>query len=395
MTKRPIAPLALEGLAPAAPPTGRPEITWIAPGELLVDAVYQRDLSDASRRLIRRIVEGWDWRRFKPPIAAWTEEGLEVIDGQHSAIAAATHPAIIEIPVVVVDAAERTDRASAFLGHNRDRIAISTAQMHAAAVAAGDEAAARVERVCAAAEIRLLRMPPSGAQYKARETIAVAMVAGLVKRRGEATAVQVLRILGDAGCAPVAASQMRAVEALLTEAEFGDLDPEALARTIQDLGAVPAEKEAKAFAATHCTPLWRGLAAVWFKAGKKRRRPAAGIPAAAAPAVVPAVAERALLQDPTSEPKSQQASAPSHAPRAVIVERTNRAAPRPISLARVVLGEETSAPRAAPARRQRPALGGWKPGDISKRCVSCEEVFEGALTATECELCAYGSGAAA
>lgn len=395
MTKRPIAPLALDGLTPAAPPTGRPEITWIAPGGLLVDAVYQRDLSDGSLRLIRRIVEGWDWRRFKPPIAAWTDAGLEVIDGQHSAIAAATHPAIVEIPVVVVEAAERTDRASAFLGHNRYRIAITTAQMHAAAVAAGDEAATRVERVCAAAEIQLMRMPPSRSEYQPRQSIAVAMVAGLVKRRGEATAVQVLRILGDAGCAPVAAAQIRAVEALLTDAEFGDLDPDALARTIQDLGTVPAEKEAKAFAANHCVPVWRGLAATWFKAGKKRRRPAAGIPAAAAPAVAPAVAESAPLQGPTLAPKSQQASAPSHASRAVVVERTGRAAPRPISLARVVLGEETSAPRGAPGRRQRPACGGWKPGSISKRCVSCEEVFEGDLTATECELCAYGDDEAA
>ena len=72
MGKRSISPLDLPDIVPGAPPTSAPEITQIKPTELLVDDAYQRNLSDKSLALIRRIVSGWDWRRFKPPVAAWT-----------------------------------------------------------------------------------------------------------------------------------------------------------------------------------------------------------------------------------------------------------------------------------------------------------------------------------
>jgi hypothetical protein len=42
-------------------------------------------------------VANWDWRRFKPPVVARTATGLEVIDGQHTAIAAASHPDVLQI----------------------------------------------------------------------------------------------------------------------------------------------------------------------------------------------------------------------------------------------------------------------------------------------------------
>ena len=60
MSKRHITALPMEGAVPGTPATTKPELTWILPSELLVDEVYQRDLSPASHKLIRRIVEGWD-----------------------------------------------------------------------------------------------------------------------------------------------------------------------------------------------------------------------------------------------------------------------------------------------------------------------------------------------
>lgn len=205
--KRSVTALDLPGVTPASPPTPRPEITWIALGELLVDESYQRDLSDASVRLIRRIVEGWDWRRLKPPIAAWTDEGLEVIDGQHTAIAAVTHGGIAEIPVVVVEAVERVDRAQAFIGHNRDRLIVTAPQMHHAALAAGDAEALKVARVCAAADIELLRLPPARGVYRARTTIAVAAVRAVVAAEEEIDATWILRTLADAGITPLGVAQ--------------------------------------------------------------------------------------------------------------------------------------------------------------------------------------------
>ncbi|TGD99318.1 hypothetical protein [Methylobacterium nonmethylotrophicum] len=132
-----MAAQALAEIHPGQPTTPKPGVTWIKPTDLLVKAGCQRDLSEASLRPIRRIVERWDWRRFKRPIVAWTEDGLAVIDSQHSAIAAATHPGIDLIPVVVVDAAAQVERAQAFVGHNRDRIAVTAIQMHVPTLAAG------------------------------------------------------------------------------------------------------------------------------------------------------------------------------------------------------------------------------------------------------------------
>ncbi|AWN51422.1 DUF6551 family protein [Methylobacterium sp. 17Sr1-1] len=270
MNRRPITALSLAEIHPGQPATSKPEVTWIKPTELLVDAAYQRDLSDPSLRLIRRIIERWDWRRFKPPIVAWTDDGLEVIDGQHSAIAAASHPGIDVIPVVVVEATARSDRAEAFVGHNRDRIAVTAAQMHVAAVAAGDPAAQSVARVAAAAGLTLLRLPPARAVYKPRETIAVAAVRGLITLEGEERAIEILRVLTEAGLGPITAAQIKAAHHLCTDSQFTDLDRAGLTQTIRATPARLVDQEAKEHAAVHCVPLWRGIAAVWFKAARKK-----------------------------------------------------------------------------------------------------------------------------
>ena len=273
--KRPIAAIALDGLSPAPPPTGKPELTWIAPNELLIDEAYQRDLSQASLRLIRRIVERWDWRRFKPPVVAWTAEGLEVIDGQHSAIAAETHPAIDLIPVIVVEAAQQVDRAQAFIGHNRDRIAITAAQMHAASSTAGDADALQTNRICVAAGVEMLRIPPARGVYRPRTTIAVTAVKALVVAEPEDVATWVLRTLAEADLAPIGAAHIRALWHLVTTEEFAEVDRDALARAVQATPIKAAEQEAKEHAAVHCVPAWRGLAAVWFRTAKKQARPPA------------------------------------------------------------------------------------------------------------------------
>ena len=174
---RPLSTLAGIELAPFADIS--PTFEWADPCELLVDETYQRNLSDRSMRLIRRIVAGWDWRRFKPPVTAHTDAGLEVIDGQHTAIAAASHPAIKQIPIMVVDASDLRSRAEAFIGHNRDRLGITATQLHHAAVSAGDEDALTIEQVCQRAGVRLLRVQPGNAVWRPGETIAIQAIKAL------------------------------------------------------------------------------------------------------------------------------------------------------------------------------------------------------------------------
>lgn len=269
---RPIRPLEFEGVKPSVPSTGLPELTWISPGDVLIDESYQRGLSEKSMKLIRHIIENFDWRRFKPPVVTWCEDGLQALDGQHSLIAAASHPGIDKVPVLVVDAQAIADRASAFIGHNRDRIAVTPAQMHAAAVVACDPAALQIDRVCHEAGAVILRHNP-GREFRAGETLAVGAVKALIERCGEEIAAEVLRILVASKSAPISAAQIMAVELLLVGADYQDqLEPSDLARLIESTGP-HANREARLFAAEHCVPKWRALAAVLFKGLKKTKRP--------------------------------------------------------------------------------------------------------------------------
>lgn len=350
MTKRPIAAIPLPDVELLPAPTALPETTWIDPRELLVDEAYQRNLSERSIALIRRIAAGWDWRRFKTPNCAWTDEGLEVIDGQHTAIGAACRPDILTIPVLVTDAAGQQDRAAAFIGLNRDRVAITATQLHAAAITAGDAEALAIEEACAAAGITVLKSQPGAGRFKPRQTMAVAAIGALVRRYGR-DAQRTLGILAEAEAAPIQANHIKAVEHLLTAAEFAELDPDGLTRAIRSLGD-EAEKEAKLFAATHCVPLWRGLAAVWFKKAPRRRKGASSGSASMEPL------EQGL---PPARPNAARLPAPAYL-------------------------EDMK-------RDDRPAKGGWSPGRHIRRCSACDSRFQGATSATRCAECAYGETA--
>lgn len=275
---RPVAAVCIKGLTPHAPPTGEPIFEHVSPSELLVDQAYQRDLSPKSIALIRKIVEEWDWRRFKPPVVAFADGGLQVIDGQHTAIAAASHPGIDKIPVMVVEAPELQARALAFIGHNRDRLQVTAMQLHHAAVAAGDELSVTIEQVCGRAGVTLVRSAYGGRPWKVGETQAINAVRTLVDKRGAQKSRQILELLVAAGLGPISAHDVKAAEMLFTVADYAEqLEPIAeggaadLAAAIKALGD-GADKEARVFAAAQCVPYWRALGVTWFKKARKRRK---------------------------------------------------------------------------------------------------------------------------
>lgn len=259
------------GFKPSAVPTDEPLLEWMAPSDLLVERAYQRDLSPKSLALIKRIVEGWDWRRFKPPVVAWTERGFEIIDGQHTAFAAVTR-GIARIPVLVVDAAALDDRAAAFVGHNLDRVAITPVQMHRAKLAAGDEDAQTVQQVLDRAGAILVVSYYGGREWKPGETVAVSTIDQLAKRRGAMKARQVVEVLVKAEAAPITAAGLKAVDMLMHRPDFADIDLEHLPSTIANLGDI--EDEAKLDAKTHCIPAWQALGRIWFRKCRKIRRAA-------------------------------------------------------------------------------------------------------------------------
>lgn len=139
--------------AAVAPP---PRVAHLSIETLVIDEGYQRALSAASLRLIRRIAERWDWNSYKPLSVAPCGEGrYEVVDGQHTALGAALNGAIETLPCLILSAETRAERAQAFVGINRDRIALTAHALFRARLASGDESAVSVWQAIEAAGVEL------------------------------------------------------------------------------------------------------------------------------------------------------------------------------------------------------------------------------------------------
>ena len=266
---RAVAPLPIGVIALAEVPTNVPLVEWMAPADLLVDGRYQRDLSPRSLDLIKRIAERWDWRRFKPPIVAWTERGFEIIDGQHTAIGAATR-GIEKIPVLVVEATDIKDRATAFVGHNQDRLSITAIQMHQAKLAAGDEDALTAQQVIDKAGATLVIGAYGARGWSPGETVAITTIDALARRRGAMKARQVVEVLVKAEAAPVSAAAIKAVDMLMNTPAYDEIDLEHLPATIKAAGDIDAE--AKLDGRTHNIPVWEAMGRIWFRKCRKIRR---------------------------------------------------------------------------------------------------------------------------
>lgn len=273
---RPIAPVSISGLDPQVPPTGMPIFEWVKPTDLYVDPAYQRNISEKGSRQIRRIIEDFDWVKYKPPICAYAEyDGqtiLKVLDGQHTAIAAASNPHIDKIPVMIVEAETTVAQAKAFIGQNTERLGVTTLQLHQAALAAADEDAQTLELVCTRAGVKVLKTTNAYTGTGTRQTIAIKQVEALINRRGSKVAREILEVLANAERGPLTAPQIKAVELLMTDAEYCEkITPEDLTEAIVDL-LFTAEDEAKIFAATHKVQFWKALAITWFRKCKKKRQ---------------------------------------------------------------------------------------------------------------------------
>ena len=268
---RRVVPVRLVDVTSGKAPGSNPEFRWVDPCDLLIDPIYQRELSRRSMDLIEKIVRNWDWSKFKPPVVAATQDGLEVIDGQHTAIAAATHDEIEEIPVMIVQAPSLEDRARAFVGHNKDRITLSQIQIHYANVAAGDESAMTIQQVCERSGVKLLKYPPGNGEFKPGESLAIAALKALINRRYALGARKVLSIIVQAKCAPVRSDHMKAVEALLYDPEHkGEVTPDEITSVLLNLG-VKAEVNARLYAAQKAIPQWRALVYVIAKEVERGR----------------------------------------------------------------------------------------------------------------------------
>lgn len=268
---RPIKPMNFPDLKPAKVEGEKPVLIWVEPTNLLVDGTYQRDLSERSIRLIRRMIEEFAWCRMKPPIVVKVgPASLHIVDGQHTAIVAATI-GLPQIPVFVVKADKMDERARAFVGHNSDRIVVSPFDIYRALLASGDEDAVEVAAVCERAGVRIRNISPSSAIAEG-DTACVGIIRNLVKRRGVATARKILQCLVKAKCAPIISAQILAAQQVICEDFPGAIDLDALITAIR-VGGIDDLNKAHAKARAARTPMWRELSIVWTN--RLRRRDAA------------------------------------------------------------------------------------------------------------------------
>lgn len=258
---RQIKAMVFPDLKPAAFDGEKPSLRWVAPTSLMVDATYQRDLSERSVRLIRRMIEGFAWNRLKPPIVVEVGSGvLHIVDGQHTAIVAASI-GIPQIPVFIVRADGVDERARAFVGHNSDRVAVSPFDIYRALLASGDPDAVDVDNVCKRAGVRIRYISPSSAIAEG-DTAAVGVVRGLVRRRGVIPARKVLQCLVKAKRAPITAAEILAAENIIcVEMPGVDLDElTAVIRIDGSGGLAKAHAKAKAERGRY----WRAVMQRWL-----------------------------------------------------------------------------------------------------------------------------------
>lgn len=258
---RPIRPLNLPDIKPVRLDGQKPTLEWVAPTSLLVDETYQRNLSERSLRLIKRMCIEFAWNRMKPPIVVRAgPASLHIIDGQHTAIAAATI-GIDSIPIFVVTADAVDERARAFVGHNSDRVTVSPIDIYRALLASGDPDAQDVANVCRRAGVRIRLISPQSAIAEG-DTAAVGVVRALVRRRGVRRARVVLQCLVAARRKPIAAAEIAAVERILC-VDRTDLDPDSLSAAIRIEGDDGFAKTLTA-ARLNRTPQWRALVERWL-----------------------------------------------------------------------------------------------------------------------------------
>jgi hypothetical protein len=386
MSHRAIAPIAINGFKPGGVPRAQPIFEWVDPSTLLVDEGYQRDCSERCLKLVRKIVCNWDWARYKGPVAVMTDTGLELIDGQHTAIAAATHPDIVEIPVMIVEAPVRAERAAAFIGHNKDRIAVTAAQIHIAALAAGDGDAKAIADVATMAGVTILRSQKKQG-YKPGETLAVSAIGHMVRLRGKAMPADVLTALVEGGCAPITQVHIKAADHLLNDAEFrGKISQETLSAVIQTM-APKIAAEVSLFRATYpSTPAWKAMAIVWFRNRRRTTKPAQNMPEI----MQAASTSHKIELRPRKYPVGTRGK--SHGPSASAADTVAAVPPtvyedRPRVLAPPARKGESIADGAK--HDDRPPLRGWRPGNHLRRCEDCGAPFVGHLRAIACADCAY------
>lgn len=249
--------------------TEPPQLTWVSVSALRVDESYQRGLSKRSRHLIGKIAAEWSWHKVKALSVAPLPGGLfEVIDGQHTATAAATRGDIDQLPCLVSSDCIGSARPRAFVGINQGRLNMTSVQVFWAEVAARGEVALGILNAVGNGGGEVLKAVQSGG-YAAGETVAVGALREVYLAEGGDRLLQIVRVAVAAGLAPLSAKFVKALRIIMFSSEYrGELSHAQIAETIKRVGVDRLEDTADLGRIDTGLPVTQCLAVAIYRAAK-------------------------------------------------------------------------------------------------------------------------------
>lgn len=207
------------GRRPSAIRHDFPEMVNIDPAELHVDHTFQRNISEAGRALIRAMVADWSWAIFTPPLIYVTGGKYVVVDGQHTSIAALSHPHIKEIPCIVCKTIESLkEAAEVFVDRNTHRLNVHMLQRYKASLVAGEEWATELHRMSEEVKFRIPFQPDHNPP--ADTVLAIKTMKDMFETYGYQKLKQAMKILVGNNFRPIRDSYIKAIVHLLSAQEY-------------------------------------------------------------------------------------------------------------------------------------------------------------------------------
>jgi hypothetical protein len=237
-----------------------PEPITIRPTECYVDRDYQRTLSRKSIKLIHSMVEGWDWMKFKAPIVTKDDQGRYlIIDGQHTAIGAATHPDLDKIPAMFIPLQDVAEQAKSFIGHNTARIPVAPLDLYHARITGGDETVVTANRILNENGITVVRsVQGRGHAWQTNQTVATGAILKVLDKHGLPKFVQVVEFIAKCNFSPIRADQWKFAEALITGGDK-TFTPSMMLKVVESTNDNDALNEAQKIANSMGISNWQGL----------------------------------------------------------------------------------------------------------------------------------------
>lgn len=255
---RPLIPVTL--VAPAVPAKilrDRPEVRMVRLVDMRIEDAYQRSLTPQSIRLIRQIIQTWDWDSYNLPTVEEQGDGTYlVVDGQHTAIAAFSHPRLAALLCKIKPPSNVASRAKTFVDLNTNRLAMSPFQIYHAQRVAGDPTAVAIWEAVKRAGGVIPRYQIQKGRAVAGHITALREMEAIYRKYGAESLERVVRIAVASGIVPISSVLFRAIRTTLEVKDLANRSDADIVDAIKFIGNF--EVEARKAGAAETLPAYRG-----------------------------------------------------------------------------------------------------------------------------------------